>query len=253
MYHSEEFEDLITSLGKAQASMQPAPKDSENSHFKNKYADLASIFSVIKTPFASHGLVITQENEFNQQMGGWVVWTVLRKGKQWLKHPTPILMRGNTSMDFGSAETYARRQGLQTLVGVAADDDDDGVSASLPAKQARTSPVKPKTQIATSPIKPKENPAVINPSANTTKSDGYIIPFGPWKGLTVEEAYDANGPKALEAYVKVIKDKAAQENKPIQGDVAEFIKRVTDLISCGGALSPEESAWLHRQDQEGNI
>lgn len=126
---SETVTDLTAALAKAQGMMTAASKDATNSHFKNKYADLASIFEVVRQPFATHGISYTQQNE--QLMNGqWLVWTVLRKGAEWIANPTPILMRGQNSQDFGAAETYARRQGMQTLCGIAADEDDDGETAS---------------------------------------------------------------------------------------------------------------------------
>ena len=134
---SQTIKEISEALAKAQALVQSAEKTATNPHFEKTYAPLPAIFDAIRKPFGEHGIAVTQENDYID--GKWVVWTTARKGDEYIGHPTPIIMRGQTSQDFGAALTYARRQGLQTLVGVAADEDDDGNQASgkaAPPKQS---------------------------------------------------------------------------------------------------------------------
>ena len=51
----------------------------------------------------------------------------------------PINPTKNDPQGMGSAMTYAKRYALQAIVGVAADDDDDGNAASVPVQPKDTS------------------------------------------------------------------------------------------------------------------
>lgn len=127
---SESIKELTEALAKAQAEMQAADKNAMNPHFGKKYADLAGIIDAMRGPFSKVGLCFTQTKIFEPESHLWFLMTTIHLGDQYISDPTPIIVRGQTSQDFGAALTYSRRQGLQTLVGVAADEDDDGNMAS---------------------------------------------------------------------------------------------------------------------------
>lgn len=127
------IEDLMKAFAKAQADMEGAVKGSTNPHFKSKYADLAEVISVVKEAFMKHGLCFIQPTDITEK-GDWVVRTRVYLGALYFEGITPIIVRGSTAQDYGAALTYARRQGLQSLVGVPAEDD-DGNRASLPKTQ----------------------------------------------------------------------------------------------------------------------
>jgi hypothetical protein len=140
MEKSESITKLMTALVKAQSDIKVAKKDSSNPFFKSKYADLSAIIDAIKEPLNKHGLVFMQivdmigdatvvktilAHESGEYIGGNVpVIPVKEKDKETgvLKEVTPQAM--------GSAITYAKRYGLQAIVGVPADEDDDGNAAS---------------------------------------------------------------------------------------------------------------------------
>ena len=44
MRTSEQVNEVAAALAKAQGEMKPALKDSENPHFRSKYADLARVW-----------------------------------------------------------------------------------------------------------------------------------------------------------------------------------------------------------------
>lgn len=54
----------------------------------------------------------------------------------------------------------------------------------------------------------------------------YVIPFGKFQKRTLEEV----GPDALRSYVDYIETKAAKDNKPITGQVKDFIDRAVEYI-----------------------
>lgn len=134
MNRSAEIHLLAHALAQAQGSMTHAKKDSENPHFRSKYADLASIMEAIRYPLSSHGLSIAhaivpaaRENEVA------VETVLLHTSGQWISSTVSIPVDKSNAHGYGSAITYARRYGLG-LVGVVSDVDDDGNAAVAAAK-----------------------------------------------------------------------------------------------------------------------
>lgn len=127
MMQSENTADLSAALAKAQANMKAAAFNRVNPHFKNKYADLASVLDAIRKPLADHGLSVTQTTEVRGE--SFVLVSTLRHSTgQWIagEYPLPI---GATPQQLGSALTYARRYSLSSLACIAADEDDDAEGA----------------------------------------------------------------------------------------------------------------------------
>ncbi len=120
---SEQIDALAAALAKAQGEMQNAKINRINPHFKNRYADLASVRDAIHGTLAKHELAIAQTTHVSE--GAFVLRTTLmHKTGQWIAsdYPLPI---GAKPQELGSALTYARRYSLSSIVGIAADDDDD--------------------------------------------------------------------------------------------------------------------------------
>ena len=61
--------------------------------------------------------------------------TLLHTSGQWIKSEYPLLQ--GTAQQTGSSLTYARRYSLSSIAGIAADEDDDGTSATKAALQTR--------------------------------------------------------------------------------------------------------------------
>jgi hypothetical protein len=133
---SESTAELSAALAKAQATMKSATFNRINPHFKNRYADLASVLDAVRKPLADNGLAITQTTEM--QDGAFVLVTTLWHGGQWISAVYPLPL-GAKPQELGSALTYARRYSLSSLVCIAADEDDDAEAAS---KETKTLPKK---------------------------------------------------------------------------------------------------------------
>lgn len=147
MLQSETINDLSAALAKAQAGMKAATYNRTNPHFKNKYADLASVLEAIRKPLADHALSITQTTEMRDS--GFALVTTLRHASgQWIASEYPLPATA-TPQQLGSALTYARRYSLSAIACIAADEDDD-------AEGARKD-----NQVATMPK--RENPHVTRP------------------------------------------------------------------------------------------
>ena len=60
MKMSEEIAEFAAAFAKAQGMIENARRDRENSYFKNKFADLASIREAIREPMAANDLSLLQ-------------------------------------------------------------------------------------------------------------------------------------------------------------------------------------------------
>lgn len=139
MEMSEQINELAAALAKAQAAMKPAAKDSENPHFRSKYADLASIWEACRKPLTDNGLSIVQAPA---DAGDGVVslrTLLLHASGQWMATTVSARLTKNDAQGVGSALTYLRRYSLAGMVGVVADEDDDGNAASGGGATQRTS------------------------------------------------------------------------------------------------------------------
>lgn len=125
MKHSETLSKLAAALVKAQAEIKFAAKDSSNPFFKSKYADLPAVIDAIKPALNKHGIsflqIVVQEG---------VETMLLHESGEYISGITPVVVaKQNDPQALGSAITYAKRYGLQAIVGVPADVDDDGEAA----------------------------------------------------------------------------------------------------------------------------
>jgi hypothetical protein len=149
---SEQIGELAGALAKAQAEIA-APKKgrtaqirSEKGAYSYHYADLADVIECYRAPLSKHGLALAQATRVEN---GHIVLTtkLLHSSGQWLDSEYPITIF-NRPQEQGSAITYARRYAVTALLGIAAEDDDDGAAAQEGTpKQAKAAP-KPE------PVKP---------------------------------------------------------------------------------------------------
>ncbi len=125
---SESIAELAAALAKAQGIMKAATYNRMNPHFKNKYADLAAVWDAIRDPLSKNGLSITQTIEPINGAGTYLRTTLRHASGQWVSSMYP-LPEGAKPQEMGSALTYGRRYSLSSLVGIAADEDDDANEA----------------------------------------------------------------------------------------------------------------------------
>lgn len=155
------LDKLAGALAKAQGGMAGAKKDSEGQvgQQKVKYADLASVWDVIRKPLSENGLAIIQRPSARQSSVT-VVTDMVHESGQWIRMRLTLPLDRQTAQGVGSAITYARRYSISALTGVAAEDDDDGAAASGEPPQRRSDP--PPDRPAT---KPGESPAELKAKA----------------------------------------------------------------------------------------
>lgn len=163
---SESIKELATALAKAQSALRPAVKDAVNPHFNAKYANLGAVWEACREPLSTNGLSVVQMPA-NADAGRLALTTfLLHSSGEWMSSTFSIKLQQDTAHGAGSALTYLRRYALAALVGVVADEDDDGNSASQPARsvpQARPANGMPVTRgkLPSASYEPPSEPAPI--------------------------------------------------------------------------------------------
>ena len=110
--------------------------DSTNPHFKNSYASLEAVINAANQA-TQFGLCFTQEIdfEFNGDTGMTFVRTVLIHAPSGDKRTSRTPIRSKDPADpqkMGSGITYAKRYGLQSLLGLPSKDDHDNEANKAP-------------------------------------------------------------------------------------------------------------------------
>jgi hypothetical protein len=113
----------------AQAEFPEIPKDKENPHFKSRYPSLDAIKTATRPALNKHGIITTERTI--QENGRLAVTAILRhaKSKEEVTN-TASIEEAPTVQGIGSQITYLRRYALAPLLGICADEDDDGNAAA---------------------------------------------------------------------------------------------------------------------------
>ena len=115
--------------------------DSENPHFRSKFASLKAVIDAVIPAAADNGIAVIQD--LQEADGGMRCFTHLlhESGEQKTFGPIYVPCTKQDAQGYASASTYARRYHLQGVFCVVGDADDDGNAASESAftsVQART-------------------------------------------------------------------------------------------------------------------
>jgi hypothetical protein len=148
---SDDIGDVFAGLVKAQAEFPVIPKlnEADVGKFKYKYADLPTIISLVTPVLNKHGLGVMQVPEDGK------LYTIIfaAKSAQWIAGDM-VLPMNSSAQELGSWITYLRRYALTAMLGIAADEDDDGSAAQA----AQVDP--PKTMKP--PPDPTQQPLIVS-------------------------------------------------------------------------------------------
>lgn len=129
---------LLGVLAAALADVDAAKKNSANPHFKSNYADLKSVIEAIR-PIAKHGLWYRQVS--HEAANGVAIETLYIHALGELSAGTVFVPADkNNAHGYGSAQSYARRYGLQMAFGLATEDDDGNAAVAAPPATAKREP-----------------------------------------------------------------------------------------------------------------
>lgn len=130
--HSPSIAALGKALAAAEIEFAAVAKNHVNPYFKSRYADLADLIEATRPALAKNGLTVIQLPRLAQGMAG-VTTMLLHSSGEWLRQELLLPAGKLDKLDaqtVGSAVTYARRYAYQSLLNIAAEDDDDGNQAS---------------------------------------------------------------------------------------------------------------------------
>jgi len=145
---SADVSELMVALAKAQGAIGDITRDrvvtvrSQKGSYQFKYATLSNIIKGIKKALSDNGIAYTQVLTWHREDRLYYLTTNLHCKNQFISSVTPLISSGHGNQEFGSALTYMKRYALAALVGVAADEDDDGNIADGNEVQAMQEPGK---------------------------------------------------------------------------------------------------------------
>lgn len=124
---------IAAALAKAQTEMGKALKQSNNPHFKSKYADLGNVMDACLPALNAAGIAVIQPTGEDDH-GRFVETVLIHESGESLNCRVPLILNKNDMQGFGSAVTYARRYGLMAMAGIAPEDDDGNAAAKAAPK-----------------------------------------------------------------------------------------------------------------------
>lgn len=148
MRTSESIAALAASLAKAQGKIENAKKDSDNPHFRSKYADLASVWEACRDSLSENGIAVIQAPGTDDNGAVTMTTTLAHASGEWMSSTMACKPARADAQSMGSVITYLRRYSLAAMVGVAPDEDDDGEAAAgrgKPDDKGRNTGVAPTT------------------------------------------------------------------------------------------------------------
>lgn len=141
MLTSESLDKIVPALLTAQKIIESVVKDKTGkittktgATYEYKYSDLASVLDEVKGPLNDNGILILQAPSSTKD-GVTVTTRLLHESCQWIEESLYMPVTLNTPQGFGAAITYCRRYGLQSMVGLKAQDDDGKEHPKRPPKK----------------------------------------------------------------------------------------------------------------------
>lgn len=126
---------LFPAFLKAQQAMGEVLKTSSNSHFKSKYADLAAVIEAVLPALHANGFGLMQPPHSDGDIVQ-VETLLVHESGGYIRSCLGLRPSKSDPQGVGSAVTYGRRYALQSIAGIAPEDD-DGNAASGPRQVAQ--------------------------------------------------------------------------------------------------------------------
>lgn len=134
MKTSENLNEITKALAKAQGEFS-TPQKTKVNYYKKKYADLADIWGACREALSANGLALIQAPETTEAGELLLETTLLHESGQYIS--SALLIKGayKDVQAMGSSITYVRRYAMCGMLGIVADDDDDGETAGTGNKE----------------------------------------------------------------------------------------------------------------------
>lgn len=134
--------NVFTALSAAQSAMEPVIKGAVNPAFKGEgkprgtaYADLSDVVSAVRPALVENGLAFFHQI-IRLESGALDMRTSLVHGESdtRIDCDVPLIVAKNDMQGMKSATTYAKRIGLESVTGIAPEDDDGNAAAKAAPK-----------------------------------------------------------------------------------------------------------------------
>jgi hypothetical protein len=149
---------LLPALIRARGEFPTLVKDSENPHFRSKYADLAAVVEACDGPLGKHDLAILQVPHWSDGALT-LITTLCHTSGEWLRATYPVAADVNRPQVTGAGMTYARRYCYMAIAGIAPEDD-DGETATARGQNGhatQAAPTRPINPVAARNLASHEN------------------------------------------------------------------------------------------------
>jgi hypothetical protein len=159
-----EHANIYVALAAAQAEMGAPIKGSLNPAFRSKYADLADVVNAVAPSLSKHGIAFYHHTQSSDDRTLFMVTALVHGVSDTrVECAIPLIVSKQDMHGFKSATTYAKRIGLESVTGVAPEDDDGNAAAKNPPVRARVYQREPDVVVhgddPGSQPEPRNNPA----------------------------------------------------------------------------------------------
>jgi ERF superfamily len=131
-----DFAQVAAALARAQAKFLPLVrsksvtiKPRDGAAYTFWYAPLEDCIASVRPALSSEELALVQSVVQIPEGAVMRTW-LLHSSGQFLAGDTPLIVEAGGPKGYGAAETYSRRYGVSTLLGLAADDDNDAAETT---------------------------------------------------------------------------------------------------------------------------
>lgn len=235
MLFSEQTDKLMPAVIKAWASIEAAVKNSTNPHLKNHYADLASLMDAVKQPMVDNGLAVFQPvAAVEGDLPAVAVDTyIMHTSGQWMMSSFSMVSVDRKPQAVGATITYLRRYALGAMLGMVAEEDDDGNSGSG-TTGPRQQNARPTSQPKQQPAPVKTEPAATNDADLARDLRNKLMELTGTDLAAVKQYFSGiwpgGSPKEPVAYIKPLNDiiayvsRGQQEKGSFKEDPTNFGK-----------------------------
>jgi len=122
--------NLFAAMAKAQSQLGVALKSASNPFFRSKYADLNEVWKACREALTSNGIAVLQFPLHSEDGRVHLETMLCHSSGESISRTFSTPIKDQTPQGYGSAITYLRRFSLAATVGIVADEDDDGATAS---------------------------------------------------------------------------------------------------------------------------
>ena len=210
MNSSTEIKDLAAAMAKFQAELKPAIKGNTNPYFKSRYADLQACWDCCREALVKNGLSVVQGSRESNGEVVTVDTRLMHASGQWIESSLTMKPAKADPQGIGSAVTYARRYSLSAILGIVADEDDDGNAATHnEPKKSLSVAEKAAGAAKVDPLISKDSEAFLK-LADPSLVDRVLTKFGH---VSVSDLTEAQAQKGI-AWIKAEIAKAESTKKP---------------------------------------